>query len=311
MKSNIEIVQFAAKKRILLLSIGCISGVFAYVFSLPQFIPPKYKSEAVVYPANLGRYAEENGLEQMQQYLESNELRSYIIEKFDLYDEYDIDLDNPNKRALINEAYVEHITFDETKFESISINAMSTDPVKARDIVAEILEELNRIIRRTERGKYQEIVVINRKLMDDKKEQLDSLENKIKEISTTYGILDYITQSERVTEKYMDFLLSGKKGKDFDEAKALYENLQKHGRKFHDFHAQLNVINGEYMSRRAGLEHAMKDLNKMQTYSNVLVKPEVSDKKSYPTRWLIFVVAITASMGFTFVLLLVMGYQKK
>ncbi len=311
MKSNIEIIQFAAKKWKLLLMIGCIAGVFAYVFSLPQFVPPKYKSEAVIYPANLGKYAEENGLEQMQQYLESNELRDHIIVQYNLYDEYDIDQDDPNKRTYMKAAYTEHITFDETKFESIRINTLSTDPEKARDIAAEIIEELNRIIRRTEREKYQEIVVINQKMMNDKKAQLDSLENKIREISTTYGILDYIAQSERVTEKYMDFLLSGKKGKDFDEAKTLYENLQKHGRQYHDYHAQLNVINAEFMSRRAGLEHALKDLNKVQTYSNILVKPEVSDKKSYPIRWLIFVTAIAASMGFTFVLLLVLGYQKK
>ncbi|MDC1452319.1 hypothetical protein N8371_07940, partial [Vicingaceae bacterium] len=88
-------------------------------------------------------------------------------------------------------------------------------------------------------------------------------------------------------------------------------NLQKHGRKFHDLHAQLNVINDEYMTRRGGLEHALKDLNKVQTYSNVVVKPEVSDKKSYPIRWLILVTAVFASMGFTFVMLLVLGYQKK
>jgi len=311
MKSNIEIVQFAVKKWKLLLAIGAIAGVFAIVFSMPQFISPKYKSEAVIYPANLGQYAEENGLEQMQQYLESNELRDHIVQKFNLYDEYDINQDDVNKRTLMNATYAEHITFEETRFESIRINTLSTDPEKARDIAAEIIEELNRIIRRTERKKYQEIVVINKKMMDNKKVHLDSLENKIREISTTYGILDYITQSERVTEKYMDFLLSGKKGKDFDEAKTLYENLQKYGRQYHDYHAQLNFVNEDYMDRMMAYENAIKNLNKIQTYSNVLVKPEVSDKKSYPIRWLIFVTAVMASMGFTFVLLLVLGYQKK
>lgn len=311
MKSNIEIVEFAGKKWKLLLVIGAIAAIFATVFSMPRFIPPKYKSEAVIYPANLGRYAEENGLEQMQQYLESNELRDHIVEKFNLYDEYDIEQDDPNKKTLMNADYEEHITFEETRFESIKINTLSTDPVKARDLAQEIIDELNRIIRATERKKYQEIVVINKKMMDDKKEHLDSLENIIREISTKYGILDYITQSERVTEKYMDFLLSGKKGKDFEEAKTLYENLQKYGRKYHDYHAQLNIVNEDYMGRLMSYEHALKNLNKVQTYSNVLVKPQVSDKKASPIRWLIVVIAVAASMGFTFVLLLLLGYQKK
>ncbi|MFT6165341.1 MAG: capsule polysaccharide export protein KpsE/RkpR [Vicingaceae bacterium] len=311
MNSNIEIVQFAAKKWKLLFIIGAIAGVFAYVFSLPQFIPPKFKSEAIIYPANLGQYAEENSLEQMQQYLESNELRNHIIEKYNLYDEYDIDQEDPNKRTWMNAAYADHISFEETRFESIRINTLSTDPVKARDIAVEVIAELNRIIRRTERKKYQEIEIIARKMMEDKKTHLDSIENLIRELSVNYGILDYIAQSERVTEKYLDFLLSGKKGPDFEEVKKLYENLEKYGRKSHDYHRQLNIVNEEYMDRLKHYEFSVRNVNKVQTFSNVLVYPEVSDKKTSPIRWLIFITAVVASMGFTFVLLLVLGYQKK
>lgn len=311
MRSNIKIIEFAAKKWKLLIVVGLIAGVFATIFSMPEFIAPKFKSEAVIYPANLGKYAEETGLEQMQQYLESNEIRDFIISKFNLYDEYEIDSTKRSSKTYINEAYGEHIFFEETKYESIRITAFSTDPVKAKKIIDEIINQLNETIRKTEREKYQEIVDINQKMVDQKRVQLDSLENLIRTISVKYGILDYITQSERVTEKYMDFLLSGKKGKDFEEAKTLYENLQRYGRQFHDYHAQLNTVNGEYMNRLAGLEHAMKDLNKVQTYSNILVNPEVPDKKSSPIRWLIVLSAITASIGFTFVLLLVLGYQSK
>jgi len=290
MRSNLKIVEFAAKKWKLLILIGVIAAIFATVFSMPTFIPPKYKSEAVIYPANLGKYAEENGLEQMQQYLESNEIRDHIITKFKLYDEYDIDSSIRSSKTYVNTAYGEHISFDETKYESIRITSFSTDPNKAKDIIDEIIHQLNEIIRKTERKKYQEIVDINQRMVDEKRVQLDSLEKLIKEISTKYGILDYITQSERVTEKYMDFLLSGKKGKDFEEAKTLYENLQQHGRRFHDYHAQLNVVNEEYMERLTTLEHSKKNMFKVQTYS---------------------LSAIAASIGFTFVLLLVLGYQNK
>ena len=96
-------------------------------------------------------------------------------------------------------------------------------------------------------------------MMLEKKIQLDSLEKLISDISVEYGILDYITQSERVTEKYMDFLLSGKKGKDIEEAKTLYQHLQKYGRKFHDYHAQMNEVNEQYMERLNSFEHSKKD----------------------------------------------------
>lgn len=311
MKSNLQIVEFAIRKWKLLGTIGIIAAIFGVVFSMPEFIPPKYSSEAVIYPANIGEYGGETEIEQMQQYLESNEIRDYIISKFKLYDEYEIDSAGAASKTYINYAYSEHISFEETRFESIRIKTTSTDPIKARDIAAEIIDQLDKVIRRTQRAKYLEIVEINKRMLDEKKNQLDSLEGLISKLSMEYGILDFTTQSERVTEKYMDFLLSGKKGKDYEEAKKLYENLEQYGRLFHNYHAQVNLVNVEYVERLHEYEYSVKDLNKYQTYSNVLVKPEVPDKKSSPIRWLIVLSAIVAAVGFTFVLLLIFGYQNR
>jgi len=307
-RSNVNIFVFAYKNWKLLGSVAVIAGVLAAVFSGPQFISPKYSSEAVVYPANLGGYSGETRLEQMQQYLESNVIRDSIIAKFNLWDEYEIDSTKRTSKNQMIKVYGEHVSFDETKFESINISATSTDPQKARDIVAEILGQLNKTIRRTEREKYMEILKINQKMMLQKRAQLDSLEELIREYSTKYGLLDYISQSEEVTEGYMNFLIEGKKGNDFQEAKQLYENLEEHGRKFHNWHAQLNVINGEYMARLHNYEHAKKDVEKIQTYTNVLVSPEVPDKKSSPIRWLIVLSAMAAATLFTFVVISLREY---
>ncbi len=308
--SSIDIIGFAVRQWKLLLGVAIISGAMAAVFSGPQFIAPKFTSEAVIYPANLGGYSGETRLEQMQQYLESNVIRDSIIKRFKLYEEYEIDSTKPTSKASLIERYSEHVGFEETEFESISVSATSNNPVKAKKMVDAILDLLNETIRQTEREKYWEIVLINKRLLDNKKVQLDSLQDLIREYSTKYGLLDYIEQSEEVTEGYVQFLLSGKKGKDYEEVKALYKNLEKHGRAFHNMHAQLNTVNDEYMNRLHGYEHAMKDYTKVQTYTNVLVKPEVPDKKTYPIRWLIVLGSMAAATGFTFALLLILGYHK-
>ena len=299
MRSNVNILKFALSKWKILAGVAIIAGAMATVFSGPNFIAPKFTSRAVIYPANLGGYSGETRLEQMQQYLESNVIRDSVIAKFNLYEEYEIDPEMLTSKNLMIKMYGEHIGFDETKYESINMTATSTDPVKAKEILDEIIEQLNNTIRRTEREKYHEILVINERMMKQKRKQLDSLENLIREYSMKYGLLDYITQSEEVTEGYMQFLLEGRKGSDFDEAKQLYDNLEEHGRKFHNWHAQLNVINSEYMARLHNYEHAKKDYEKEQTYSNILVNPEVPDKKSSPVRWLIVLSAIAAATIFT------------
>lgn len=310
-ETNVKIIQFAIRQWKLLGGVAVVAGILAVVFSGPKFIEPKFTSEAVIYPANLGGYSGETRLEQMMQYLQSNVIRDSIIEKFNLYDEYKIDKSEKGSRNWVIDAYREHFSFDETKYESINMTATSTDPDKSRKMLNSVIEQLNLTIRETEREKYRETLEINKNLLDQKRQQVDSLQKSIEEISVKYGILDYISQSERVTEKYMDFLLSGKKGKDFEEAKTLYQNLEKHGRYFHNLHAQLNILNEEYMSRLQDYEHALKDVKKVQTYSYVLVKPETPDKKSSPIRWLIVLVSMAACVGFTFVLLLFLGYQKR
>jgi hypothetical protein len=178
-------------------------------------------------------------------------------------------------------------------------------------MVEELIHQLNLKIRQIQKEKYWEIVIISKKLMEQKALQVDSLEQLIKKYSTEYGLVDYISQSVEVTEGYFKFLLSGKKGEDFEEASQLYTNLQKYGRKYHNMHAQLNEFNEEYIERIHYYERAVKDYNKIQTYTNVLVSPEVPDKKSYPIRWLIVLSAVVASVLFTFFALLIMGYHKR
>ncbi len=310
-QSGVDIFSFAVRQWKVLVGVAVVSGILAVVFSGPRFISPKYKSEAIIYPANLGGYSGETRLEQMQQYLQSNIIRDHLIQKFNLYEEYDIDSSKRTSRALINQLYGEHVHFDETQYESIHIEVFSTSPEKAKRMVDEILHQLNQVIRDTEREKYREIVVINENLLKIKKAHIDSLEKLVKKYNIEYGILDYLIQTEEVTKGYMKFLLEGKKGKDFEEVKELYDNLKKYGRQYHDLNVQLNLFQEEYVDRLHKYEHALKDYQKVLTHSYILVKPEVPDKKSYPIRWLIVVMAVGTSVVFTFVILLMLGYHKR
>ena len=176
MRSNVNLIRFALRNWYIFIGVSLVAGALAAVFSGPKFIQPKYDSEAVIYPANLGVYSGETRLEQMQQYLESNAIRDTIIEKFDLYEEYELDPEYYEAKSLMLYFYSEHIGFEETRFESIRIKARSTDPEKARDIVAEIIFQLDEVIRETERKKYKEVLDIYEKMRIDKESQIDSLE---------------------------------------------------------------------------------------------------------------------------------------
>lgn len=309
--SSSNIFHFALKKWKFLLGVLVLSALMSGVLSGPKFITPKYESTAVIYPANLGAYSGETRIEQMQQYLQSNELRNYIIDKLSLYEEYDIDTSYVHaKRKIINE-YQKHITFEETRYESIEITAQSTNPEKAKKIADEIINQLDNIIRKTERKKYYEHVVINKRLLDEKQNQIDSLQNIITEYSTKYGILDYLVQTEMVTEGYLEFLLEGKKGEDYEKVEELYDNLKKYGRQYHNINGHLNAALVEHSRRLIEYEKAFKSYTMVLSHSYVLVSPEIPDEKVYPIRWLIVLTASISATFLAFILFIILGLRKQ
>ncbi|MEQ8623523.1 MAG: Wzz/FepE/Etk N-terminal domain-containing protein [Vicingaceae bacterium] len=310
-RSNTTLLRFALKKWKLLAGVAIVAAILAIVFSGPQFLTPKFTSTASIYPTNLGAYADETELQQMQQYLESDAIRDSMIQKFNLYEEYEIDPNIQFAKTYINSVYAEHVNYEETRFESIVLTVISTDPVKAKKMVEHLIKLLNHTIRITEREKYKEILVINKNLLDRSNARLDSLQKLSEEISTKYGVLDFQAQSEEVTRGYVKFLLEGKKGADFDKIKEMYGSLEKFGSYFSNLQEQLKFSNEEYVKTLSYYEDARKNYLMHRTYTHILVHPQVPDKKSSPIRWLIALFSVAGAVGFTFFLLLVLGYQKR
>jgi capsule polysaccharide export protein KpsE/RkpR len=300
--SSLFSILISKKKSFIIIAL--ISIVASTIFSSPIFISPKYKSEATLYPSNLENYSSESSTEQLLQFFFGNDIRDSIIGKYDLGNHYDIDSASDGYQHNLKRYYNGNVTIKKTNFESVQIEVMDTDPIIARDITQELINQVNNKIRLLHQSKAKEIIVIRENEMNNKKELIDTLEAQIRSYSTKYGLLDYIQQSREVTAGYMDMLLNSKKGKEMQKAEDLYENLKREGRHFHDLHHQLNLAREDFNKILIGYENAIRDANKRLTYTNVIVFPEVADKKSYPVRWLIVLFSVLGALFFTFTLLL-------
>ena len=304
MSGNKNLLTFSIQNVKLLIGIALVAGVLAAVFSSAAFITPKYESTAVIYPSNVWEYSDETALEQLQQYLESNIIRDSIVNKFNLYQEYDIDTADINAKTWVKLGYGEHISVSETQFESIRITALSVDPVKAKNIVTEIIHQLNLLVTRINREKVGEVVVYRKKLADEKKAQIDSTLSIINKMSSEYNLMEYGAQSERVTEGYLNSLKSGKGGT-FKEIEKLFNDVSAHGPEFRALLKLLEYNTFEYNERLVQYEISKSDYNKKVTYSNLLVEPEVNNKKAYPVRWLIVALSMIGSLVFGATVLIV------
>jgi len=282
--------------------ITLVAIVSSVIFSSSLFITPKYKSKASLYPSNLITYSSESPTEQLLQMLEGNDVRDSVVAKFNLVNHYKIDTLGDAYLYQLNKEYNDNILIGKTNYESVNIEVLDADPIIAKKIVEEIINQLNLKVRYLHRLKTKEVYKIRKDELEVKQSLIDSLEVEIKNVSTKYGLLDYNQQSREVTAGYVEMLLRGKKN---EKLQKLFDNLTQKGSYFNDLLHQLNLARNDYNKTLILYDQAAADLKKKLTYTNTIVFPEVADKKSYPIRWLIVVLSVLGSFLFTLIILLI------
>jgi capsule polysaccharide export protein KpsE/RkpR len=88
-----------------------------------------------------------------------------------------------------------------------------------------------------------------------------------------------------------------------DEVQRLLGELEKNGGEFRSLTDLTDMFRQNYDRLLTELEKARNDMTKELTYTNIVVYPEVSDKKVYPIRWLIVLISTAATVFLAFVLL--------
>lgn len=286
-----------------LLIVAVVATVLSALFSSPFVITPKYKSFAVLYPANIIPMGTETPTEQMLQVLESDNIRDSITELYHLFETYGIDPSGQSAQTALIREYQDNITFRKTEYESVVIEVMDADPVQARDIVNSIIFYFNRKERSLQKEKSMELVKILQEQVSKKKAEMDSMEAVLTNLRQDYGILDYSLQTEYATERYLEVISTPGKQAGAKEIEPLLNALKEKGGEFMSLNEHLWRIRGGYNDLKEQLEAAVRDVEKNLTYCNIITNPVVADKKAYPIRWLIVVVSVLGTLLMTFLFL--------
>jgi capsule polysaccharide export protein KpsE/RkpR len=285
--------------------VGAIAAFVAAVFSGPTFIKPRYRSSAIVYPVNLTSYSQETRSDQLLQLLESNSIRDSLIRLHRLPEHYGIDTtEAPGLFYLYNE-YNDHVAIGKTRYESVEIEIEDEDPRVAQRMVLDLLDQADKLARRLQREKSQEVLRIADRELRLARHKLDSVESRLDTLRRRTGLLNYDAQTNEVTRGYMRMLASGTGGSGREEARALLRALGEQGGEFDALTDLANAYRGILIDRQNAHEKALTDINKELTYTNTVVYPELPDKKVYPIRWLIVAIATASAMFLAFVLLLI------
>lgn len=263
-----------------LLTITVIAAILGVVFSCPYFIHPKFKSSATLYPANIVCLSDESESEQMLEILESDNIKFDIIEKYSLYSHYGIDTTDKGSLAKMMSYYENNVIIEKTPNDAIRITVCDEDPQMAADIVNSIIEDYDNFVCQLNAQKSKEILKIYSEAAKEKEHRIDSLSDVLKKYGTEYGMIDAKSQ----TKAYSEAAAQGRTG---GENSTILKNWQEYGAEFNKTDSLLNSTIKRYNMDVKICEDAYRDINKMQTYSHIISKPYVADKKFYPVRWLI------------------------
>lgn len=289
------IIEIIKKRLGIIAILVIVAAVASAIFSGPTFIKPQFKSRAVIYPSNLSPYGEESETEQMLQLLYATDIKDSLISKFNLYQRYHIARNSESHRFYMNETIKERVSFSATRYESVEIEVMDENPDTAKLMVDEIMHQLNVKARNIQREKYAEVVDINWNEMEKQRIRVDSIEKRLQFLRDEYGILDYMVQTEEALKGYMKMLANNTNTTNRKKAEDILNNLIKKGGEYKKLNRLADLTRDTYYSLKRQYEEALKEYTKELTYTNVVVKPEVADKKSYPVRWVIVFTAMLAT----------------
>lgn len=287
----------------LFVAVGAVAAIASAILSGPAFMPPRFKSTATVYPVNLNSYSIETRTDQLLQLLESNSIRDSLIKAFNLPAKYEIDtVASGGYFALYNE-FNDRVEISKTRYESVLIEVVDEDPRAARDMVLAMLEQVNLLARRLQREKSYEVLAIAERALGHERAKLDSVERRLNALRQEEGLLSYESQVKELTKGYVRMLSGGSSQAQRDAVLSMIRRLEEKGGEFRELTELSNLFRSNYDRLLTEYEKVVNDVTKELTYTNVVVYPEVSDKKVYPVRWLIVSTATLSALFLCFVLL--------
>jgi uncharacterized protein involved in exopolysaccharide biosynthesis len=302
--NNTNLINLLLKWRLHLFIIVVAAAILAVIFSSPVFITPKFKSYAVMYPANVSPYSEESEAEQMFQILQSQDIKDSVIAKFDLDKHYEIEPTYKYYQTALNYEYSQNVSVTKTPYDAVSIEVLDKDPQMASDMVDAIIYFYNRKVRLMHKGKYHEVITMYEDLLTRKSAYIDSLKQTLYELSVKEGLVSYEASATQIMMGYLGTVMGGSRDVNKKEVLRLKNNLEKSGG---DFVQLVEAIKQEvrtYADFKVEYEDALRFYDAQLTYSNVITSPFPADKKSYPIRWLIVSISVLMTFFFAVIVML-------
>jgi len=298
--SSVDLLIYIWKKRAVLMGIGLIAGIASIIISL--LITPMFQSSVIMFPTSnasiskdllsqnySGRqsvhgFGEEQQAEQLLQILNSEPIRSRIIQKYELMEHYEISPDEKYPLTRLYETYISNINFRLTEYMSVEILVMDRDPEYAANIANDISALVDTVFNSMTKERAREAFhLVEREYLE-----------AVQKLAAMRDSMDLL--SAQVSE---NLKTSG------DPTNNLIKAISENGALYI---TMMNMLRYETaMVSDLSLKYKEARLETVQNLPHKFVVEEAypSEKKTYPKKSLIVIVSTFASLLFALIVLII------
>jgi len=298
--NSVDLLIYIWKKRAIFIAVGLIAGIASIIISL--LITPMFQSSVIMFPtsnASISRdllsqnysgrqdvhaFGEEQQAEQLLQVLNSEPIRSRIIQKYDLLEHYEIEPGEKYPLTRLYETYKSNINFRLTEYMSVEISVMDKDPEYAANIANDIAALVD--------------TVYNNMKKERAREALRLVEHEYLEAAQKLAVL-------RDSMNLMSEQVSQKLNTSGDPSSNLIRALAENGALYI---SMMNLVRYETaLVTDLSLKYKEARLEAEQNlpYKFVVEEAFPSEKKAYPKKSLIVIVSTFASLLFALIVLII------
>jgi capsular polysaccharide biosynthesis protein len=306
---SFNLVSFVFRHWKLFLITAIVASVVSVIVSLT--LTPLYRSTVTLYPASVLTtgtpqlfseesvaigFGDEEATEKILQILMSDSIRDYISKKYDLANHYGIDMDSKYPYSQLSARMNKNIVFRKTRFMSVEIDVLDSDP----EIASHIANDIAALIDTS----------FNSMIKEAGKKYLDVIESQ------------YIIQ-QGIVKAYEDSLSSGGLWR---EAVSGYNPVSARNSGVPLRSPGLRPFTPEYIRLSTGhdnsieelsvlrkkLAEARMDANEDLPYTMVVNHARVAERKAFPDRSTIVILSVLSTLLFVFlVAMLVEGIKRE
>ena len=291
-KPNVEILRVLYFRRKHILLVTLIAALLAA--GVTFIVKPKYRSVAYIYPANMVPFFMEqqnnavSHTELLLQFFNSYDVRNNVLQKFNLAKHYDLDTTDPKFNNLYNLVYEENIKASQTKYESIELHVLDSDPDTAQKIAKGIIDAVNQTISKQHVTKFNEFVNVNRAYLLAHRKSLDSLQVCMEVFTKKYHLIDMGSQMRYVSQNYYKLMAEGKENPKITSS---MNEIAEHGPELFRIGNAFQEEARLYAAVENDLSKSIRDFSRKLTYMIVASEPTKPDIKYWPKRGVITAIA--------------------